>query len=101
MVEDGIFRFRKMLSQGGRLNIEAVPAETPVDFEFDFKRRGKAITKEFQRLKRLQIPPELLAYYSISVTMLRTEKAMTKGFAREKIRSKSQSRGWRDYLPFV
>jgi len=103
--EDGVFRFRKMLIQGGRLNIGAIPADVSfdpnVDFKFDFKRRGKAITKEFQRLKRMRIPAELLAHYSISVLMLKIEKAMTKGFAREKIRSKSQSRGWKDYVPFL
>jgi len=103
--EDGIFRFRQMLSQGGRLDVDAIPADMSfdpnLDFKFDFKRRGKSITKEFQRLKRLQIPPELLAYYSISVTMLKVEKIMTKGLEREKIRSKSQSRGWKDYVPFL
>ena len=80
--------------------IENRPFDPTVDFQFEFKRRGKDIIKEFKRLKKLGVSPELLAYHSVSPIMSKIETAMTAGIEREKIRSKSQSRGWRDYLPF-
>jgi uncharacterized protein YjbI with pentapeptide repeats len=98
---EGTRLYKNMLGRGGSLNIESVKEtsfDPNVDFNFGFKKRSKEIAREYRRLMLLEVPPSLIS--SASVFMFEIKNEIRDGILRESARSKSQSGGWKNYIPF-